>query len=163
MGLPDCKRPLRPCIFVASLIPTLCQRISCPFFFSYPCALTNALTLAKQQAQPFVFCCLWQIDGNHCVLSYFSVFLDSDLSCDRDINLRGEEAILTSCFLSPELLFSRKKANHVHYLKQFWDLSTGYWPIIKWTLLKTSGWIFSCCCGAKGETLTQPVLKHKLL
>lgn len=70
----------------------------------------------------------------------------------------GSYAKLSQVTASPQ----REKAE-LYHLKRFCDLSTGYWPIIKWTLLKTSQWILNCCCGAKGDTFMQPPSQKQTL
>lgn len=139
----------RPCEY---FIQVLCQGISCPFLVSHLHTLTNALPRAEMRS---TFICFLTLVADWWRVVYFKLLLCVCLvgpeSWDRGISLRHEEAVLTSCSLNSELLHGREKANHVYYLKQFCDLSTGYWPTIKWTLLKTSEWIFNCCCGAKGE------------
>lgn len=120
-----------------------------PFLFSYLHTLTNALPQAEMRSTGICFPLLvadwWK-------LAHFKLLLcvcqAEPRGCGRGINLRHKEVILASCSFSSELLLSREKANPVHYLKRFCDLSTGYWPTIKWPLLKTSEWIFNCCLRA---------------
>lgn len=77
-------------------------------------------------------------EGNWHIWSVSSVFAWQGLKAVAGALTLGTSKGFSLHALCAELLLSRERASHAHYLKQFCEFSARYWPIIRWTLLKTS-------------------------
>lgn len=107
-----------------------------PFFFLLSSYFNKCPATVRDEEHTHLFpsAC----EGNWHIWSVSSVFAWQGLKALAGALTLGTSKGFSLHALCAELLLSRERASHAHYLKQFCEFSAGYWPIIRWTLLKTS-------------------------
>lgn len=102
-----------------------------PFFFLLSSYFNKCPAIVRDEEHTHLFpsAC----EGNWHIWSVSSVFAWQGLKAVAGALTLGTSKGFSLHALCAELLLSRERASHAHYLKQFCEFSAGYWPIIRWT------------------------------